>query len=93
MREEDKSIETVIQEHENYLYRYVKDEDKAAVSAFLEAEEERIDDPCVDNYRIYPEDKSDEYDEQANTGCCGFHDTEFTGPSGTVYLVGFNYGH
>ncbi len=33
------------------------------------------------------------YNEKKDRGCCGSMDTEVKHPDGTVYMLGFNYGH
>lgn len=75
------------------MLEHVLDKDKKALSEFIEKCEIDIDDLCIDNHRVFPEHMQAEYDEMAYSGCCGFFDTKFTGPSGQIYLVGFNYGH
>lgn len=48
---------------------------------------------CIDNFRIYPVGKRDEYRRIAAKGCCGSFDTVIKAKSGRAYMAGFNYGH
>ena len=34
-----------------------------------------------------------EYIQIFRAGCCGFHDEIYTSQNGSIWLVGFNYGH
>lgn len=57
--------------------------------------EEKVDDPCVDNYRFaYNDDKEDigKYNRLQNQGCCGFFDREVK-IAGRLGTIGCNYGH
>lgn len=50
----------------------------------------------MDNYRVARVDDGDaqrRYEEARDSGCCGSHDVDLTGPDGHVYSLGFNYGH
>lgn len=75
------------------LFQYVLDEDIAEVSVEFMLELEKVNDPCCDNYRIFPEDMYDEYQVEAMQGCCGSQDSTFKTTNGNTYLLGFNYGH
>lgn len=74
------------------LFSYVRPEDYEQVREEFNQHVERINDNC-DNYRIFPESMSAEYDKVSDHGCCGSFDKELTCKSGNVYLIGFNYGH
>lgn len=58
-----------------------------------------VNDNCIDNLRIAKlnstNDKLPEaYNEHRNQGCCGFFDRQFINPvTGSVFMLGFNYGH
>jgi hypothetical protein len=51
---------------------------------------------CMDNYRwaeVGDAFAEEDYEGQKASGCCGSHDTVITGPDGSRFRVGFNYGH
>lgn len=81
-------------EDEEYTtFKNVLDEDLEEVAVELMLMIDKINDPCCDNYRIYPEHMFDEFNDHARKGCCGSHDWTFITPSGNTYLMGFNFGH
>ena len=56
------------------------------------------DKSCCDNFRLCFSDesknKTSEYIEALNSGCCGFYDEFITNPlTNNSYWIGFNYGH
>ena len=57
----------------------------------------RIDDACVDNFRVADLSRPDEvevYDKQRARGCCGRYDDRITHfKSGRTFRFGCNYGH
>jgi hypothetical protein len=78
---------------ENPLFKFVKKEDLETVSNALDEAVVSVDDHCIDNFRVFPEIMSFNYNEVAEDGCCGSYDNEVVAPSGVKYLIGFNYGH
>jgi len=77
----------------NSLYRFVKKEDLEVVANALDEAVVSVDDHCIDNFRVFPEIMSFDYNEVRDDGCCGSYDNEVVAPSGVKYLIGFNYGH
>lgn len=75
------------------LLKFVPDEDIEEVAVEFVYQLDKANEECCDNYRVYPEHMSDEFNEVASQGCCGSHDWTFKAPNGNVYLMGFNYGH
>jgi len=57
----------------------------------------KINDPCIDNYRVAEIGnilEEEEYKNLQKNGCCGFSDTLITHyASGRKFMLGFNYGH
>jgi hypothetical protein len=61
----------------------------------VDAMEEYVDDPCIDNHRFAWVDEPEAviaYEEKAATGCCGSFDYETT-IGGRKAVIGCNYGH
>lgn len=54
-----------------------------------------LDDGCIDNFRCCRGDSmSTLYKNVYDRGCCGFSDNIVQNPlTGSVFMVGFNYGH
>lgn len=75
------------------MVNHIPTEDRIEVASHLAISLIQINDHCVDNFRIFPKSKAEEYNEVAMSGCCGSSDGEVTCKSGEIYLVGFNYGH
>lgn len=75
------------------LLKHIPDEDVAEVAVEFVLQLDRLNEDCCDNYRVFPEHMSDEFNECASQGCCGSYDWTFETPSGNIYLMGFNYGH
>jgi hypothetical protein len=60
--------------------------------------ETEIDDPCKDNFRLARNDDKKalrKYEQQCDSGCCGFFDVERRCPYDWFrkYYIGCNYGH
>lgn len=75
------------------IFKHVQECDLLEIKGYLQMYVDSVNDHCIDNYRIFPADMRDEYDDIAFRGCCGSFDTKHTTESGNVYLIGFNYGH
>jgi hypothetical protein len=57
--------------------------------------ENKVDDPCIDNYRFAydgDEEASKNYDEVQRHGCCGSFDRRVM-VAGRLATIGCNYGH
>ena len=64
------------------------------VSNKIRNEVRRVNDPCMDNFRICSGEKwSNQYAEQRDKGCCGFTDIKIELKSGKIFHFGFNFGH
>jgi len=60
----------------------------------IEREQEGLD--CCDNSRVARVGNTGQvrrYKSAKASGCCGFHDSVYTGPDGRRYMIGFNFGH
>lgn len=56
----------------------------------------KVDDPCIDNFRmarIWKSSDRKRYRREYNWGCCGYYDTIVEAPDKNIYLIGCNYGH
>ena len=61
----------------------------------IEWMDERVDDPCTDNYRFaFVDDaaKMAEYEDQVRSGCCGSFDEQIM-VAGRKATIGCNFGH
>ena len=47
----------------------------------------------VDNYRVFPLHRKEEHFTVRDKGCCGSYDSQVKCKSGSIYWIGFNYGH
>lgn len=56
---------------------------------------QKINDGCVDNFRICRgESMSELYKTAYDNGCCGYWDEVVQNPlTGSVFMIGFNYRH
>lgn len=87
------SAEQLQQITSNPIYQFVKSEDLETVVNALDDAIESVNDQFIDNFRVFPSIMMFDYEKAKDEGCCGFYDSEVTAPSGTKYLIGFNYGH
>lgn len=71
----------------------IPEQDRIEVGVYFGMALVRTDDHCIDNFRIFAEVDSDQYNDIQQMGCCGSFDGTITCQSGITYLVGFNYGH
>lgn len=75
------------------LLQHVPEQDRIEVGVEFGLSLIKINDHCVDNFRVFPESMEEEHNKQALQGCCGSFDSKITVRSGNKYLFGFNYGH
>lgn len=72
----------------------LRTEEIVYISNKIRNEIRRVDDPCMDNFRICKgENPTSDYEKQRNHGCCGFTDIVIKLKSGSTFHFGFNYGH
>ena len=70
---------------------FVKDEDKDEVACEFAINVSHLE--YADNFRVFPLNKTKEYYNIKNKGCCGFFDIQVKCKSGNIYWIGCNYGH
>lgn len=75
------------------LFKFVSDKDLEDVAVQFAYELEKNGDPCQNNYRIFPSEMIDDFNNKTAEGCCGSMNLKYKAPSGQEYLLGFNYGH
>lgn len=59
---------------------------------------QKINDPCIDNYRISRLDSdnkpNNKYTKSRDNGCCGSCDVKVKNPiTNNKFIIGFNFGH
>jgi hypothetical protein len=86
-------FKTIEEAFQMEILNHVLEIDKKEVIVTFISDLLRVGDNCVDNWRIFPANMIDEYNEVQITGCCGFYDSKYSCVSGNSYLLGFNYGH
>lgn len=79
---------------EHRALAHVADDDKLEVAMEFAYRMIQSGDEYCDNWRIFPEERLDEYNAVASRGCCGFADWQFVSPvTKKRYYLGYNYGH
>jgi len=76
------------------LFTDLTDSQLEFIKAEFARERDACDDPCCDSWRIARKGNKVEEDlfNDAVT-CCGRWEWEATDANGTVWILGFNYGH